>query len=248
MTTLLLRLAGPMQSWGTLDRFSVRFTGREPSKSGVIGVLCAALGRGRDVPVDDLGQLTMGVRVDAEGTVGRDYQTAGGTHRRGDAYGVRRASGAISKDAVVSTRYFLADADFLVGLEGPEPLLRTLDTALRAPAFPLFLGRKAFVPGVPVSLPASGGVRAGASLREALAGEPWPRPDLVLPPEQRRPQALRVVLEQPAGSGGEARMDQPAGAAFRTRSFGPRYIRTEFFAMGTDVPVRSDDVSVTSHP
>jgi hypothetical protein len=98
-----------------------------------------------------------------------------------------------------------------------------------------------------VWLPAGGGVRAGAGLREALAAEPWSRPDLDLPQERRWPQALRAVLEQPAGAGGEARMDQPIGAAFRTRAFGPRYVRTEFFAMGTAVPVRSDDVSVTSH-
>ena len=34
MSTLLMRLAGPMQSWGTQSRFTVRDTGREPSKSG----------------------------------------------------------------------------------------------------------------------------------------------------------------------------------------------------------------------
>ena len=48
MPVLLMRLAGPMQSWGTQSRFLHRDTGREPSKSGVIGVLCAALGRPRD--------------------------------------------------------------------------------------------------------------------------------------------------------------------------------------------------------
>lgn len=48
MSTLLLRLAGPMQSWGTDSKFDVRRTGREPSKSGVIGLVAAALAsRGR---------------------------------------------------------------------------------------------------------------------------------------------------------------------------------------------------------
>ena len=45
MMTLLLRLAGPMQSWGTASKFRERDTGREPSKSGVVGLLAAALGR-----------------------------------------------------------------------------------------------------------------------------------------------------------------------------------------------------------
>ena len=47
MSTLLLRLAGPMQSWGTQSRFTIRDSGLEPSKSGVIGLLCAALGKPR---------------------------------------------------------------------------------------------------------------------------------------------------------------------------------------------------------
>ena len=37
MSVLLLRLAGPMQSWGTRSRFGNRDTGLEPSRSGVIG-------------------------------------------------------------------------------------------------------------------------------------------------------------------------------------------------------------------
>ena len=46
--TLLLRLKAPMQSWGVSSRFSIRDTGKEPSKSGVIGLFCAALGISRD--------------------------------------------------------------------------------------------------------------------------------------------------------------------------------------------------------
>ena len=76
--TLLLRLAGPMQSWGTQSRFSMRDTGLEPSKSGVIGLLCAALGRPREdtAIVRRLTALTMGVRVDREGVMKKDFHTA----------------------------------------------------------------------------------------------------------------------------------------------------------------------------
>lgn len=124
MHTLLLRLAGPMQSWGTHSRFSIRDTGREPSKSGVIGLLCAALGRPREEPVDDLARLLMGVRIDREGRLLRDFQTA---------LDVVKASGARSDHAVLSNRDYLADADFLVGLCGNSlPLLQRLDDALRS--------------------------------------------------------------------------------------------------------------------
>ena len=76
MSTLLLRLAAPMQAWGSDSRFEVRRTGREPTKSGVIGLLAAALGRSRADSVADLCRLRLGVRVDQEGRLLRDFHTA----------------------------------------------------------------------------------------------------------------------------------------------------------------------------
>lgn len=48
MATLLLRLAAPLQSWGSDSKFETRKTDREPTKSGVVGLLAAALGLRRD--------------------------------------------------------------------------------------------------------------------------------------------------------------------------------------------------------
>ena len=48
MATLLLRLAAPLQAWGADSKFETRKTGREPTKSGVVGLLAAALGLRRD--------------------------------------------------------------------------------------------------------------------------------------------------------------------------------------------------------
>ena len=48
MATLLLRLAAPLQSWGADSKFETRKTNREPTKSGIIGLLAAALGLRRD--------------------------------------------------------------------------------------------------------------------------------------------------------------------------------------------------------
>ena len=78
MSTLLLRLAGPMQSWGTDSKFDVRRTGREPSKSGVIGLVAAALGIARQdrQALQTLNSLRFGVRVDREGALLRDFHTA----------------------------------------------------------------------------------------------------------------------------------------------------------------------------
>ena len=47
MATLLLRLAAPLQSWGMDSKFETRKTNREPTKSGVVGLLAASVGIGR---------------------------------------------------------------------------------------------------------------------------------------------------------------------------------------------------------
>ena len=79
-----------MQSWGIQSRYTRRDTGLEPSKSGVIGLLSAALGRPRNSDLSDLASLRMGVRVDRPGTVQSDYHTVGGSGGADESnYGVR---------------------------------------------------------------------------------------------------------------------------------------------------------------
>lgn len=158
VATLRLRLAGPLQSWGTRSRFTERDTANEPSKSGVLGMICAALGRSRDAALDDLISLRMGVRVDLPGRIERDYHTAAN---------VPNTEGK-QRNTVVSNRFYLADAAFLVGLEGDGDLLKRIDGALQNPRWPLFLGRKACPPTPPISL----GV-VESDLRAVLEGEQW---------------------------------------------------------------------------
>ena len=76
MSTLLMRLAAPLQSWGVDAKFDRRGTERTPTKSGVIGLVAASLGRRRNENVMDLQTLRFGVRVDREGVLLRDYHTA----------------------------------------------------------------------------------------------------------------------------------------------------------------------------
>ena len=221
MPTLLLRLAGPMQSWGTTSRFDERDSQLEPSKSGVLGLLCAALGRDRADPVDDLAALRMGVRVDQEGALMRDFQTA---------TGVMTAAGKADADrTVVSPRYYLADAVFLVGLEGGNrSLLEQVHECLGHPKWPLALGRKSFPPGVPVRL-ADG--LSDLPLREALITYPGLGCHC---PRKEHPQQVRLVLEHPTE--GAVRLDQPV-APFAERRFGPRYVVTEM--VDANVPVET---------
>lgn len=223
MPTLLLRLAGPMQSWGTTSRFDQRDTGKEPSKSGVVGLLAAALGIDREVWNDELkslAALTMAVRHDRPGVLKRDYQTAGcaATDK------MRRADGSLSDDGVTSQRHYLADAVFLVGLEGADrSLLEVAHAALQNPVWPLALGRKSYVPSEFVCL--DDGV-VDAPLRETLAATPW-----ISSPRRREsaPERLLVSIESADGSGA-LRMDQPL-SSFAVRRFGARYVRSEWVAL-----------------
>jgi CRISPR system Cascade subunit CasD len=198
--TLLLRLQGPMQSWGTRSRFDYRDTWPYPTKSGVVGLLAAALGRDRAEDISDLASLRLGVRVDRKGVLKVDYQTA---------RNVVAASLRAQRD-VQSWRYFLSDAAFLVGMEGDKPLLEEIHRALLNPRFPLYLGRKGYLPSPPPYLP--DGLRE-EPLEEALLHYPYlgkgaPREDLLL------------ALEAPQG---RLVYDQPV-APFSQRRFGARYV------------------------
>ena len=94
--TLLLRLSGPMQSWGTASRLQIRRTDAYPSKSGVLGMLLCAMGVAREEApsrLEPLVALQMAVRVDRPGVLDWDYHTAGaGT-------GIRQAEGGVKYTA-----------------------------------------------------------------------------------------------------------------------------------------------------
>lgn len=78
MAVLLLRLAAPLQSWGADSKFETRRTNREPTKSGVIGMLAAAVGlrRDRTAELETLNKLRFGVRIDREGELLVDFHMA----------------------------------------------------------------------------------------------------------------------------------------------------------------------------
>jgi CRISPR system Cascade subunit CasD len=159
--TLLLRFEGPMQSWGYRSRFDYRDTALEPTRSGVIGMICAAMGitRGEDISRFDAINR-MGVREDRKGKIERDYQTA---------LDVIKADGSGTEN-VQSYRDYLSDASFTVGLESKNrELLEKIAGALVSPVWILFLGRKSFPLTVP---PLIETVQPGFLEEHLLCGEP----------------------------------------------------------------------------
>ncbi|NLP11786.1 type I-E CRISPR-associated protein Cas5/CasD [bacterium] len=215
MGTLLLRIVAPLQSWGIQSNFTVRDSGLEPSKSGIIGLVCAALGRPRQADLSDLSGLRMGVRVDREGILKKDYHIA---------QSVLKSDGKNIQN-MTTNRYYLADAAFLVGLEGDSPVLQSIQAALQHPVWPLFFGRKAFTPAAPVFL--RDGLLPIESLESAFEHFGW----IVRWKNGQAPRQLRWVLE--AADGEQARADVPI--SFAERRFSSRRVKTIFKAAPVDV-------------
>lgn len=147
---LALFLDSPLQSWGYQSRFDRRTTLSYPTRSGVLGLLCAALGIGRR-DRGSLEQLDTGLAISVY-AFGRpsmitDYHTVGGGY---DAKArsqniVPKADGGRG-DTVVTYRDYLQDARFGVLVHGKASLLQDLLTALRDPEWGIWLGRKCCIP------------------------------------------------------------------------------------------------------
>jgi len=226
MPTLLLRLVGPMQSWGTTSRFDQRDTGKEPSKSGVLGLLAAALGIDREnwKDLELLTCLSMGVRHDRPGIPKRDYQSAGCA----ESYTIIKADGTLSRDGVVSYRFYIADAAFLVALEGNNrAVLEKAHASLQNPAWPLALGRKSYLPSEPIWI--ENGVQDDP-LQDVLARWPW----IASPRKwEELPEKLLVSFESKDGSG-VLKMDQLL-SSFAERRYGARFVRSEWISFPQEV-------------
>lgn len=143
MSGLLLRLAGPLQSWGEHSVFTERDTAVYPTRSGLVGLIAAAQGRSRTAAIEDLHALVFTIRVDRPGVRLVDFHTVGGGLPRvrttPTAEGGRRPQ---DKATIVSRRHYLADAVFTVAVTGPDPLIEAVAVALRAPVWAPYLGRR----------------------------------------------------------------------------------------------------------
>lgn len=204
MTVLLLRLAGPIQSWGQGSRFRRRDTARYPTKSGVLGLVAAAQGLRRTDPIEHLLSLRFGVRVDQAGQLLTDFHTA---HTSGP-----------DKPPTVSYRDYLCDAVFVAALEGDKDLLEAISDWLERPRFPLYLGRRA----CPVEGQLILGL-SGAPLVDALQGAPW---QAVLHARRRLPSevSLDMYLDgSDLGTGATAK-DVPISFSSARREYGMRTV------------------------
>ena len=212
MATLLLRLAAPLQAWGAESKFETRRTEKMPTKSGVVGLLAAALGRKRYEAVDDLAALRFGVRIDQEGVIIKDFQTAKSV-----------------KASYITYRFYISDAVFLVGLESEDAeWLSQLEKALSNPVFPLFLGRRACTPSLPLVL----GI-VDKPLVDALRDTEWQASEVY---QRKHPSAsLQIFADALDGENGGLMRDVPVSFNPERREFTWRRVHEhDSVRVGTD--------------
>lgn len=211
MRFLCIPLAGPMQSWGTRSRFSNRDCERTPTKSGVLGILAAALGLERGTDIGTLRSLAFGVRADREGVLRCEFQTT---------LDVASAQGGVEKGAQISSRYYLADAAFLAVIGGDAALIDRVYAALRSPQWPLFLGRKSYVPSDPLYDPR--GTLEATDIMDAFKSRPL---------LARRAKDERVRIEMDAETDyGTQRYDDPISFDEQHRKYAARYVKTDYIS------------------
>ena len=126
--------------------------------------------------------------------------------------------------ADVTERYYLADAVFLVGLEGERGFLEALVEALRKPIWPPYLGRRSCPPTLPLLL----GIR-DLPLEDALRQEPWQASDWCREQWQRRhpgePRSLPLLTDADGtGYGRSVVRDVPLSFDQRHRQHGFRTV------------------------
>jgi CRISPR system Cascade subunit CasD len=247
---LVLRLAGPLQSWGGRSQFNRRDTLGEPTKSGIIGLLAAAQGRRRQDPIEDLVGLSFGVRTDQPGSLLRDYHTVSDHRGRpllSTAVGGKGTQKPTSpaKYTHVTQRFYLQDAVFVAAASGPVDLLHALCAALRHPAFPLALGRRACPPTQPLILaPPEAETTGDATLwtgtvPDVLCQVAWQAStsrQRTLGRQNNPPATvnLPVTLDDPAGD--DVRADLPLTFDPLGRGFATRRVRQSWAPVATGYP------------
>jgi CRISPR system Cascade subunit CasD len=164
---LLLRLEAPLMSFGGVVIDYRGVTRTFPGRAMLTGLIANALGyeHREFARLDALqSRLSYAARADRPGALITDFQTVDlsqpflsqGWTTRGAPQG--REGGPASKGTHIRLRQFLADAVITIALTlnppGDDPSLAALESALREPARPLYIGRKPCVPSVPVLLDA----------------------------------------------------------------------------------------------
>lgn len=161
---LLLWFEAPLQSWGADSKFGRRDTLKFPTKSGVLGLVCSALGAGGeqvellarfaslDMQVISYRKTNANGKIQNKEPLLRDFQTVGNGYDDQNPWQSllipKTAEGkkAVGGGSKLTYRYYLQDAVFAVALQVPSELAETVSQALQNPNWDIYLGRKNCIP------------------------------------------------------------------------------------------------------
>lgn len=167
---LLLWLEGPLQSWGHDSRFGRRETLHFPTKSGALGIVCAAMGAGGpqtsllarfadlDMQVHSFARRHKNGEPAPREPALRDFHMVGSGYKNGaisskdkdfdpwESLLIPLSADKKNKKVSLTYRYYLQDQAFAVLLQVPDDLLTEVAQALQNPVWDLSLGRKSCVP------------------------------------------------------------------------------------------------------
>ncbi len=158
MSVLLLWLEGPLQSWGADSRYGNRTTLPFPTRSGVLGLLCCAAGRGGEQRewLASIAERHQTVRAYArrKGDRGEpaplltDFQMVGSGYDESDTWQsllvpkTSEGKKPVGSGAKMTYRHYVQDMAFACVLELPEDEAVALAAALERPVWELSLGRR----------------------------------------------------------------------------------------------------------
>lgn len=165
---ILLWLESPLQSWGADSKFGRRDTLPFPTKSGIMGLVCCALGASgeqkdllsRMAPLSQTVISYVRAIKQSDGEVKKrvrepllmDFHMVGSGYddkHPWEKYHIPKTSqgkAAVGGGTKITYRYYLQDAIFAVILEVPRDLAKTFSMALQNPVYNIFLGRKSCIP------------------------------------------------------------------------------------------------------
>ncbi len=172
---LAFYLDGPMQAWGASSRFQRRETESFPTKSGILGLIAAAMGIDKHAaneaerlrPLAKL-QLSVFKVINADGKKKpieaqrlSDFHTIGGgwhddwqkdkSNLMAKMHTPRKAGDGSPFGTVITHRTYLTDTKFIAVLTGEKELLARCAEALENPKWGVWFGRKCCLPASPLA-------------------------------------------------------------------------------------------------
>lgn len=150
---LALYLDAPLQSWGYQSRFDRRTSLSYPTRSGIVGMICAAMGvdRSDTEGLQRFESLTISVYTFRQGRRLVDFHTVGGgwDKKINPQCVVPKADGKAGH-TVVSRREYLQSSRYGAILQVDNTLGQRIVIALTNPIWGIWLGRKSSIPASPI--------------------------------------------------------------------------------------------------